>query len=263
MGRTNTSILGRGPLRALRSAGAVAAVCFATSSSGKPLADSGNAPRGTGRQQSLGAGGLRAPRTSQRSRETVRQLDRAEREDTGRGLSFVWLNAASGYKHLWLEALSGNNWLGPTHSESAGAFNLEAAAGIRFIFLTAGVRTQRAVARDWTQWSVGGEIGLHIPLGTVEPSITLGAGYAWLAGLENAAGSATTAAPESIGGVNVELSPQLVWYPLPSISIGARANFGLLALSGETIPEIANSSPRDNSGVGLSAGASILAGFHL
>src|SRR5690349_16627088 len=57
----------------------------------------------------LEAGGLRPPAPvapPPGESETLQQLERAEREDAGRGLEFFWVDVEGGYGYMDLQALS-------------------------------------------------------------------------------------------------------------------------------------------------------------
>src|SRR5688572_19722282 len=60
----------------------------------------------------LTTGGLTPPPTTPQSpgeTQTMYQLDRAEREDAGRGLEFVWLNVEAGYEYISLQGFEDNS----------------------------------------------------------------------------------------------------------------------------------------------------------
>lgn len=214
----------------------------------------------------LQSGGLQAPLAPPQASETLRKLQRAEVENTGRGLQFIWLDAAAGYRHLWLQALSGDNLL-PAESDSAseGAFNLEVAAGIRLVFLTAGARLRRASTTFWDLWSVGGEVGLHIPLGHFEPSASVSLGYAWLSGVQARDAMGTENAIDlDIGGPELGVAAQWAWYPRPFVSLALRSDVSLLVLSRDGLQSPAPNSALagNSSAIGLSASLQSVLGLH-
>lgn len=223
----------------------------------------------------LQTGGLTPPSTSSPARpgeaETYQQLERAEREDAGRGLEFVWVTAEAGYEYVSLDALHDSSLLdGRVVSPSGSALVLGAGAGVRVIFLTLGVRVRVARQSDWDLWTFNGELGLHLPMGELEPSFTLSAGYATL-------GSVSGSSPPAgfdvgsidVGGFNSRLGAALEWYVNPLLSLGAHAGVELLVLSRSRGPQPDASAPealalyaRDGSAVGLAASSTATVGLH-
>src|SRR5262245_32634100 len=62
----------------------------------------------------LEAGGLRPPAPvapQPGESETLQKLERAEREDAGRGLEFFWVDVEGGYGYMDLQALAANSLL--------------------------------------------------------------------------------------------------------------------------------------------------------
>jgi hypothetical protein len=206
--------------------------------------------------------------------ETYQQLNRAEREDAGRGLEFVWLAAESGYEYLSLEALHGSSLLdGSVIAPSGSALVLGAGAGVRVIFLTFGAHVRLARQSAWDLWTFNAEVGLHLPLGELEPSFTLSAGYATLGSFEAAPSAAGfDSARIDIGGFDGRLGAALDWYVNPLLSLGAHGSLELLVLSRSRAapPEgISSASPaltalygRDGSGVGLGVSVTAVVGLH-
>lgn len=226
----------------------------------------------------LQTGGLTPPPTSTQPRpgetETYQQLERAEREDAGRGLEFVWLTAEAGYEYVSLDALSGSALLdGSVLAPSGSALVLGAGAGVRVIFLTLGARVRVARQSAWDLWTFNGEVGLHLPLGELEPSFTFSAGYATLGSLSAAASAPLGFQPDRIdvGGFNARLGAALDWYLNPLLSLGVYGSAELLVLSrsGAAQPELAATAPaladlyaEDGSSVGLGASLTAAVGLH-
>jgi hypothetical protein len=226
----------------------------------------------------LQTGGLTPPPSSpavpsEAESATYRQLDRAEREDAGRGLEFVWLRVDAGYEYLSLDGLHANGLLDGSVIDNAGStLLLGAGAGVRIIFLTFGARFQMARQSAWDLWTLSAEVGLHLPLGALEPSFTLSAGYASLGGL-SPVGAPAGFDPNriDISGFDSRLGAALDWYLNPLLSLGVQSSVELLVLSrsGATQPGLAGSSSgladfygHDGSGVGLGASLAAVAGLH-
>jgi hypothetical protein len=108
-------------------------------------------------------------------------LDRADKEDSGRGLEFVWLNADVGAEFLGLQTFKSNQLVDSTFVDSkhAGAV-YGGGLGVRLLVFTFGARFRFGDFADWQLWTLNAEAGLRIPLGRLEPYFTLGGGYASL-----------------------------------------------------------------------------------
>jgi hypothetical protein len=237
----------------------------------------GNQPAYPAQPSPLQAGGLTPPSAqntpSPGESETYRQLDRAEREDAGRGLEFVWVEAESGYEYVSLDGISSDGLVdGSVISPSGSALLLGAGAGVRLIFLTIGARFRFAEQSAWDLWTLNAEVGLHLPLGVLEPSFTLSAGYASVGAFEPR-GAPVGFEPErvDISGFDTRLGAALDWYINPLLSLGARAGVELLILGrsraaqpalASTLPALAAGYARAGDGIGIGVSASAVAGLH-
>jgi hypothetical protein len=199
------------------------------------------------------------------------QLDRAEREDAGRGLEFVWLNVEAGYEYVSLQGFDGNSLVDAELVEDSGsAFAFGVGAGVRLIFFTLGARFRLAQFSAWDLWTLNGEAGLHVPLGALEPSFTLSAGYASLGGFSADGGAPALDVDDlEASGFDARLGAALDWYVNPLLSIGAQGSFEVLVLSRDAtaqpaaLPaELAEVYERDGDGVGLAVTATGVVGLH-
>ena len=215
----------------------------------------------------LETGGLRPPApvaAPPGESETLQTLERAEREDAGRGLEFLWVDVEGGYGYMDLQALSSSSLLdGTVLSDQSGGLALGAGAGVRFIFLTFGARFRLTRLDDFDLWTLGGEIGLHLPHGAFEPSFTLGLAYA------GAAPSAEGLDAEGLdmSGVSARLGANIEYYVNPLLSFGARGTVEMLALwrSGAEQPAgspIVQFYAEDGSGVGVGGTLTGTIGLH-
>ena len=163
--------------------------------------------------------------------ETVQRLDESKTADAGRRLELVWLDVQGGFQQLGLETFKGDQRLTggfvPT-SASGGVLGL--GAGARLLFLTVLARGRIGFSSVGQLYEVGGEVGFHVPLGSVEPHVQLGAGYAAMAHLHDDVGGAVASAialrgfyARAGGGVDV--------FVLPMLSIGVDVSAELLGLS--------------------------------
>jgi hypothetical protein len=261
---------------------AAAAISFITSASSvraqlpqAPASPSGPSPYTGPGPAPLETGGLRPPSStpapaSAGESETLLQLERAEREDAGRGLEFLWVDVEGGYEYLALQAFHSSHLLdGSAVADSDSGFALGLGAGVRLIFLTLGGRFRLARFSAWDLYTLDAELGLHLPVGDLEPSFTLAAGYAKL-GSPSAEGVAEFDADRvDISGFNARLGANLDYYVNPLLSFGARSSFELLALwrggaaQPASIPAAtAATYARDGDGIGFGVTLSATVGLH-
>jgi hypothetical protein len=223
-------------------------------------------PYGQERPSSLQAGGLTAPESEPdpEHRATEQQLERAEAEDSGRGLEFVYLNVEFGVEHLDLQLLSANDLVDTAVVEtSQTGLVYGAGLGLRFVYITAGARFRFADFSAWQLWTLNGEVGLRIPIGNLEPFITAGAGFASLGAL------GIPEADVDITGYNVRLGGGVDYYVTPVFSVGAAATAEILGLTRSGVSPSAlpgggagSVYAADGSGVGLGVTGTLLLGLH-
>lgn len=190
--------------------------------------------QGNGRP-GMEAGGLTPPPPeggeNAESAQTEEKLEKADKEDSGRGLEFIYLNAEGGFENLGLQTFHSNNLVDskvvPT---SATGPLFGAGAGIRLLFLTAGVRFRLAHFSQYDLWNIGAELGLRIPLGNFEPYFVLGGGYAAL-GSFNGGNIGPSASDVSIRGVDIRGGGGIDYYVTPVFSVGANLTAELLLLT--------------------------------
>jgi hypothetical protein len=215
----------------------------------------------------LSSGGLAPPPAveSQKSAEqpqsaagTEQDLSRAEQEDSGRGLEFVWLAGEVGVGHFGLGALDSGE-LGLANVDESKQTGLVAGAGlgVRLIYFTLGARFRYAPFPDWTLWTLGAEGGLHVPLGALEPYFTLGLGYASVK-----PGEGTLDAK----GFDGRLGAGVDYYLTNMFSAGVNLTGDLLVLSGSGVPEVTGDGgvgPGENgSSVGAGVTLTAVMGLH-
>jgi len=221
---------------------------------------------------SLSAGGLAPPPALETAAPpgtspttpaaTEAQLAKADQEDSGRGLEFVWLNADIGVMHLGLATFSNNKIVDSASMETTQTGLVAGAgAGVRLVFLTLGARFRYAPLPDSKLWSLGVEAGLHAPFGAFEPYATLGAGYV-------SVGSLPGPDEVAIRGFDARLGGGLDIYLTNMFSIGANIGADLLFLSREhhcTIPLKQGATGfycQSGSSTGGALTATALAGLH-
>ncbi|HEX2673540.1 MAG TPA: hypothetical protein VHM25_21810 [Polyangiaceae bacterium] len=225
-----------------------------------------DAPAGS----NLQAGGLKPPDAVESdpnatnptpATQTEAQLDRADKEDSGRGLEFAWLNAELGPSYVGLQALKADNLVDGTDVKSKGlGMTYGAGLGVRLLAFTLGARFRFGNFSDWQLWTLGAEAGMHIPLGRLEPYFTVGAGYASLGGFKSDVVA-------NAHGLDVRGSAGLDFYLSNTFSVGANLSGDLLFLSRSAtastsaLPAVTIYN-QDGSGIGAGGTLSLVLGLH-
>ena len=225
-------------------------------------------PAGT---SSLSAGGLAPPPALESAppsgaapatpARTEAELAKADKEDAGRGLEFVWLGGEVGVMHLGLGAFKNDAIVDPlaVNTKQTGLV-AGAGAGVRLVFLTFGARFRYAPLPDAKLWTLGAEAGIHAPFGALEPYGTLGLGYVSVGSL---AGNGSV----TLRGFDARLGGGLDYYFTNMFSLGANVGVELMLLSREA-QSCAAGTPAsvayctDGSSVGGAVTASAVAGLH-
>jgi hypothetical protein len=233
-------------------------------------------PAATAPQSNLESGGLRppdavdgdAPAADPAAQTPEKELEKADREDSGRGLEWIWLNAEIGGEHLGLQTLKSNDLLDPKLVKTTQTGLLYGAGlGVRILVFTAGVRFRLGSFSEWQLWTLNAEGGLRIPIGDFEPYFTVGGGYASL-------GSFSTTAPASskadVKGFDARIGAGLDYYLSNTFSLGANLTGEMLFLSRSKVSGAAASTSgneaaiyaKDGSGIGAGATLTAVAGLH-
>ena len=197
-----------------------------------------------------------------------RELAQADQEDSGRGLEWIWLNAEIGGEHLGLQTLKADNLLDPKLVKTTQTGLLYGAGGgVRILVFTVGARFRLGSFSDWQLWTLNVEGGLRIPIGSLEPYVTVGGGYASL-------GSFSTSAPASskadVKGFNARVGAGLDYYLSNTFSVGANLTGEMLFLSRSKVSGAATSTSgneaavygKDGSSIGAGATLTAVAGLH-
>jgi hypothetical protein len=165
-------------------------------------------------------------------------------------------------KLLWLDAEAGvQNAQLNTFTEDFQAFSVGflprsgtgpaagGAIGVRFVFLTLGVRGRVARFEEsdpsrnvhgWSMASVDGEVGFRIPLRRLEPYVTLASGYTTLGGFRDAVNGLSNGI--NVNGFNARLGVGLDYFLSRYISLGGGVTGEVLALTRPGVPvrDVAN-----------------------
>jgi len=182
----------------------------------------------------LQAGGLRPPEAvqseepppaAQGEAQVETELDKADTEDTGRGLEFVWLNGEVGAQVVGLQALS-DNGLGFGGHNTGLVFG--GGLGVRLFTITLGARFRYGSFNAYDMWSINAEGAFHIPLGKLDFYFGIGAGYVALTGFQSDEAESAALADVDIAGFDVRLGAGLDYYLSNTFSVGVN-------LSGEAL----------------------------
>ena len=164
---------------------------------------------------------------------TIRQLDQAKQDDSGRGLTWLWIDVNGGFEQLGMQALNGGNQgfvAGFVKTSSSGGV-VDAGVGAQLLLFTLLLRGRIGVFDSGQLYRVGPEVGFHVPLGRVEPHVALGVGYAGMGGLhETVALDSVAASAFSLRGFYARLDAGIDYYPTPVFSFGADVSAELLGL---------------------------------
>ncbi len=212
----------------------------------------------------LPAGGLRYPqRPASNDGRTVRQLQRAERRDSGRGLSLYWVDASGGVERLWLHALAGRRLVdGGAIGANQTAVRADLGAGVKLLVLTVGPRFTISRTPSFSLYNAALEAGLSFPLGRLEPLMFLSGGYSWLRAEQSTALSERGARARDVAanGASLELGGGVDWYPASLLSLGVRARARLMWMRRSGSGE--GTYGTDESALGAGASATAVVGLH-
>ena len=130
------------------------------------------APTGTNQEQ-------------QQQQQTTQKLDEAEREDNKRKFELFWLDAQLGGSYINMAQLSDSDLRVEKASSLGPAFSL--GAGVRFVVLTLGARARYNALAAFNMWQLNGEVGLKLPISSVDLLFGLHGGYSFVGSLGQAA----------------------------------------------------------------------------
>ncbi|HEY8942919.1 MAG TPA: hypothetical protein VIM73_01600, partial [Polyangiaceae bacterium] len=199
-------------------------------------------------QGDLNTGGLapppaiesEAPQTGPTA--TEQELERAEREDAGRGLSFFWVNGEVGYGLLGLQTFRATDLVDSEIVESTqNGLVFGVGAGVKLIFVSLGARFRMGMFDQWQIWTLNAEGGVRIPFGRLEPYFTLGGGYAAVGSFdERRVGGAfedmgMSAEDLDVRGFNVRGGVGLDYFVGRIFSVGANLSGDVLFLTRSSV----------------------------
>lgn len=173
-----------------------------------------------------------APSTPAASQEAAQkeELDRAEREDSGRGFELFWVDGTLGGSYIDMRQFSQSSLQVENASSAGPAFSL--GAGVRFVVLVLGARARYNALSAFNMWQINGEVGLKFPIKSFDLLIGGHGGYSFVGRLGDASVATNTSTPAStdavkIRGFNAGLDFALDYFAssLFSVGVGATADF--------------------------------------
>jgi hypothetical protein len=190
--------------------------------------------------------------------DTTREL-----EDGGLGLEWVYLNADVGSAFTDLVSLKSSNWQLQDNSASGPALGL--AAGVRLVFLSAGIHVRDLQLSSFSLWETDLEAALHFRIWRFDLYLGARGGYAFLGSfsadsLRTSTGS--SASDVTVHGWNVGPSLGLDFYISKLVSVGVDTNAEVLFLKRPPLPlQPGQTVAPQYEGLYADSGSSVGAGF--
>jgi hypothetical protein len=191
------------------------------------------APTGTNQEQ-------------QQQQQTTQTLDEAEREDSKRKFELIWLDAHLGGSYINMAQLSDSDLRVEKASSVGPAFSL--GAGVRFVVLTLGARARYNALAAFNMWQLNGEVGLKLPISSVDLLFGLHGGYSFVGSLGEAGAATNGATPDAsdsvkIRGFNAGLDVAVDYYVSPTFSVGVGGIADFLFLNRPPVDKPAGLTP--------------------
>jgi len=175
---------------------------------------------------------------------TEQKLDDSKKEDSGRGIEFVYVNAQVG---VVFDALGTFDNTLTIKQTNAGGAMFGAELGVRFVWLTLGARFRYdTLPTAFNIWQLDGVLGFHIPLGRWDPYVSIHGGYSAIGTLDpsnfdvsqlcNKCTQQDAANGFSSKGANVGFSVGVDYYLAKFFSIGVDGGFEFLFLHRDPLP---------------------------
>lgn len=176
------------------------------------------------------------PEEREEESSTAKDLDTSQKKDSKRGLEWIYVDLQGGFQIVGLRTfnLDEENFTGGFVATESQGFVTSAGVGLRLVFLTFGARARVGFFESWDLFSVGGELGLRLPFGNLEPHFNLGGGYTALGSFESSlkSGAVEKALDQTdIAGFYVRAGAGVDYYITPTFSVGALASFEVLGLT--------------------------------
>jgi hypothetical protein len=156
--------------------------------------------------------------------ETQRTLDEAEQKDSGRNFELFWIDGTIGGSYIDMRSFDESSLNIKKSSAGGPAFSL--GAGLRFLVFVAGARIRHNALSSFNMWQINGELGVKIPVSSIDLLFGLHGGYSFVGRLGDANQATNTSTPVandavSVRGFNGGLDVALDYYVSPLFSVGA------------------------------------------
>ncbi len=199
------------------------------------------------------------PPASPESVNTIRQLELADREDSGRGLQYFWIDPEVGIKWVDLALINNADLVDGDDFEGSGLGpSLGVGLGGRLLYFTAGARFRYTMLPEFDVWTVGLEAALRIPRGQWEPYLFAGGGYLRTANIGDDRLDELV-----ISGGYGALGGGVDYFITPVFALGLRGDVELTFVGRDALPsEAPRFYEQDGSGVGLAASAALHLSLH-
>lgn len=193
---------------------------------------------------------------------TERELELSEREDSGRGLQFFWIDAELGGRWSDFALISDSGLL---DGEDIQATNLlptiGLGAGVRFLYFTVGARYRLNLTGDLPFWTAGLEGALRVPMGNWEPYALVGGGYLRTLQYEDKCGGCYK--DLVISGGYAAIGGGIDYFVTPVFAVGTRLDVEVPFVSRDALPQATEGVyATDGSAVGLSANLGLHLSLH-
>ncbi len=155
---------------------------------------------------------------------TTKQLDEAEREDSGRNFELFWVDGMIGGSYIDMRQFSADSF--QLENASAGGPMFSLGAGLRLVMFVAGARVRHHALSSFNMWQINAEAGLKIPIRSFDVLFQLHGGYSFVGRLGDVGLATNTNTPAatdavSVRGFNGGLDLGFDYYVSPLFSVGA------------------------------------------
>ena len=155
--------------------------------------------------------------------ETHKELDKSEKEDSGRNFELFWLRGEIGGTYMNMKQFSSDTL--QLENASAGGPMVGFAAGVRLVILLLGARLRYNALSSYNMWQINGELGLKFPIGSFDLLIGGHGGYSFVGSLGDASVATNQNVPSDkdqvkIRGFNAGLDFALDYYVSKNFSVG-------------------------------------------
>jgi hypothetical protein len=197
------------------------------------------------------------PQTQGPTTETTEQLEKSEKEDSGRGLEFFYANAGVRASGVGLATLNASDFAVGKTSAFGAAF--DAGLGLRLLIITFGPRVRYHLLNQFDFWQLNGEVAIHIPISRLDLYVGAHGGYSVVGAFTKEAVGNANADDVRVRGFDVGLQIGIDYYLSPHFSLGGEISGEILAMSR---PALATTSDATYGKSGGAVGVGGLFGFH-